>query len=168
MTTRLLVVAAASAAALAFAATAQAETLLFSYAEAGGINFSFEQSSTPTPITFTSGVDTVTSVADWSGSVGPYTSIAWYNFSNNGMFDTSDGKYVIFGPQVYTGTEGNPVFAPGVFTGQDLTDRETGTLTITDIASGGVPEPAAWALMLVGFATTGVAFRASRKTLATA
>jgi hypothetical protein len=35
-------------------------------------------------------------------------------------------------------------------------------------ATGGVPEPAAWALMLVGFGGVGVALRGKRRMFATA
>jgi hypothetical protein len=39
----------------------------------------------------------------------------------------------------------------------------TQTETLTFAAAGGVPEPSTWAMMLIGFAGLGVAFRQSRR-----
>jgi hypothetical protein len=138
---------------------AQASTLFFSYSESGGIDFSFEQSSDPTPL-FSSPDLTQTPVSDWTGNIGPYSSIVWWNAKKaTGMFDTSDGSYVVVGPQVYSGPESAPVFAPGVFAETDNTDSLSGTLTVTS-----VPEASTWALMLVGLASLSFAgCRTSRK-----
>jgi hypothetical protein len=153
-----------SLAAIAIAATlatgaAQASTLHFNYSENGGIDFSFKQSSNPTPISYGPGFATEAPVSDWTGNIGPYSSIAWFNSKANGMFDTIDGSYIVFGPQVYSGPESAPVFAPGVFAGADQTNGLSGTLTVTS-----VPEASTWAMMLLGFAGLGFAgYRTSRK-----
>jgi PEP-CTERM motif len=158
-----LVMAATTIAALTCAATAQAETLLFSYSEPG-LNFSFEQSSNPTPIAYQDDNYTQTPVTDWTGSVGPYTSIVWYSTDQSGMFDTPDSVYDIVGAQVYSGSESNPTFTPGVYTASDMNrDYLGGTLTIT-----AVPEPASWALMLIGLGALGAALRTSRRAPAAA
>jgi hypothetical protein len=162
MTTRLLI-AATAVAALTFAASAQADTLLFSYFEPGGVSFSFEQSMTPVVIAYADGINTETQITNWTGSVGPYTAMVWYSVGEGGMFDTPDQANAAVGPQIYGGSESNPTFTTGVFKGTDDGDGLDGTLTVTL-----VPEPAAWALMLVGFGALGLGLRASRKTPATA
>ncbi len=138
---------------------AQASTLLFSYSESGGIDFSFEQSSNPTPIFSFTGALTQVPVSDWTGNIGPYSSIVWWTAAASGMFETVDGLYSVVGPQVYSGPEGAPVFAPGVFAGTDVTNGLSGSLTVT-----AVPEASTWAMMLIGFAGLGFAgHRTARK-----
>lgn len=129
---------------------AQASTLLFSYSESGGLDFSFEQSSNPTPISYTSGMVTEAPVSDWAGNIGPYSSIAWWSAMDNGMFIA--GPYSVVGPQVYSGSESAPVFAPGIFAGTNHDSGLSGTLTVTS-----VPEASTWAMMLIGFAGLGFA-----------
>ncbi len=139
---------------------AQASTLKFSYSESGGIDFSFEQSSNPTPIFSFPGALTQVPVSDWTGNIGPYSSIVWWSATDSGMFETVDGLYSVVGrQQVYSGPESAPAFAPGVFAGTDATNGLSGTLTVT-----AVPEASTWAMMLVGFAGLGFAgTRTSRK-----
>ncbi|QXQ08184.1 PEPxxWA-CTERM sorting domain-containing protein [Sphingosinicellaceae bacterium] len=75
------------------------------------------------------------------------------------------------GPALYTGTNDNPMFTPGTY---QLTSIVSGssTLTIAAVSDGGagstVPEPASWALMIVGFGLTGVTLRRRIGTTATA
>jgi hypothetical protein len=152
-----------SLAAAVLATGAQAGELLFSYTETGpgAIDFSFDQSSNPTPLSYALGDSTQVPVSNWTGNVGPYSSIVWFSLGDNGMFDTVDGAYVVFGPQVYGGTEAAPTFATGVFPGADQTNGLSGVLTVT-----AVPEPAGWALMLIGFGALGSTLRRRRVALA--
>ena len=62
---RLLIVA-AGVFALAIGAAARAETLLFSYSEPSGPEFSYEQSSTPTPTAYTTDFANSAPVFDFS------------------------------------------------------------------------------------------------------
>ena len=159
------IIGASLAAAAALATGAHAEELLFTYAESGpgAIDFSFEQSSNPTPISFSDGFATQVPVSDWTGNVGPFTSISWFSASDNGMFDTVDGVVQVVGPQVYGGSEAAPTFAPGTFAGVDHINQLSGVLTVTAIAA--VPEPASWALMLIGVGALGAAMRSRKITL---
>jgi hypothetical protein len=150
--TRWILAAAAALAACSLAAGAQATELLFSYQDDFGIQFSFEQLSDPTPISYASGEYTEVPVTDLAGNIGAYTYIIWYNESQSGMFDTSNGSLLVSGPQIYTGSENAPVFAPGVFDGTDQThDNAAAVLTISV-----VPEPAGWTLLLAGVAALGL------------
>ena len=79
------------------------------------------------------------------------------------MFDTPDFQYAVYGSQVYSGTEANPVFSVGTFRASSEADfpgqgesycqsRFCGKLTISS-----VPEPGtlfAGALGLLGVALT--------------
>lgn len=136
---------------------ANATPLNFSYSETGnnGINFSFDQASNPVPLGEDGGIFTIIPVSNWSGNVGPFSSIVWYNATDLGLFDTADHSTAVYGPQVYSGTEANPVFAPGQFTGIDHDNGNTGTLVVT----AAVPEPSAWAFMVVGLGMVGLIMR---------
>jgi len=151
---------AVSAGILTLSTAAQAETLLFSYSDPSE-SLTFEQSSTPTPVSYTTGNSTVVQITN-----SLYSSITWYTTGSGGLFQTPDSAFNIYGPQVYSGSEANPVFAPGVFQGVNGLNQQAGTLTIT-AAAGGVPEPATWGMMLVGLGVVGALARSrSRAALA--
>lgn len=64
------------------------------------------------------------------------------------------------GPELFTGTASAPVFKLGTF---KLTSIVSGNSTLTiSQANSAVPEPATWALALVGFGTLGTALRLRR------
>jgi hypothetical protein len=141
-------------------ATAQAQELKFTYVEPDGVDISFEQLANPTPTFYALGQGTIVDVADWTGTPGPYTNLTWYASGAGGGFSTPDFVINLFGGQVYTGTEAAPVFAPGVYTGTEYSNGEKGTLTVTLVS---VPEPATWAMLLIGLAATGAALRTARR-----
>jgi hypothetical protein len=151
---KVLIMATAAAAALGLAASAHAETLVFTYVEDGGLDFSFDQSATPTPLGYALGDYTDVAISNFTGNVGPYSSIVWYSAGASGQFNTPDNAYVVFGPQVYSGPESAPIFATGTYAGADQTNGLAGTLTIT-----AVPEPATWAMMILGLGMTGALLR---------
>nr|WP_240047570.1 PEPxxWA-CTERM sorting domain-containing protein [Sphingomonas panacisoli] len=61
-------------------------------------------------------------------------------------------------PTLFTGSPSSPTFLTGTFT---LINPffGNGTLTISPVAAGAVPEPATWAMMLAGFGAIGFAMR---------
>ena len=146
--------------AVALATAASASELLFTYTETGpgAIDFSFDQASNPTPLSFTLGTVTDVPVTNWSGNIGPYSAIQWFSAASSGQFNTQDDLYVVFGPQIYGGTEDAPTFGPGTFAGADQSDGLVGTLVVTS-----VPEPAGWMLMLVGIGGLGAAMRTRKR-----
>lgn len=146
--------------ALAAAPRAQASQLQFTYTDTSGLNFTFDQSSSPTPTAYSSGDWTMVSVSNWSGNIGPYSSMIWYSASSGGMFDTPDHALVILGNPVYSGTEQNPMFAPTPPNdpyqfeyGSDC-HTITGTLTVTDLSA---PEPGTLALFAAALGLLGMA-----------
>ena len=71
---------------------------------------------------------------------------------------------VIGGGDLFTGSASNPVFNTGTFNLSGGFTAGPATLTITRAAVAAVPEPAAWAMMLVGFGAMGVSLRRRRRT----
>ena len=80
----------------------------------------------------------------WMGMSGTSSELSWNSF----------GGFVLF-PGQYQLSGETPVFDPAV-----------GQFGYQVIGAGGVPEPATWAMMLVGFAALGLAARRQRKNAA--
>ncbi|MEO9468742.1 MAG: PEPxxWA-CTERM sorting domain-containing protein [Parasphingorhabdus sp.] len=51
----------------------------------------------------------------------------------------------------------------GIYDSIRFGDSQAGRLTVTDLAAGGVPEPATWGMMIFGFGLIGGAMRRQRK-----
>lgn len=92
---------------------------------------------------------------DFGGGLNTFAFIA-LDAVNPGEFDIPYG-FELQGEQLFTGTPGAPTFRLGTFTLQD-TAGLLGDFTLT-ISAVGVPEPGAWALMLLGFGAAGAALR---------
>lgn len=107
------------------------------------------------PGTFSGATDGIVDIAFFNGGFGGGMSI----------YDIPSDTYLLIadGPQVYTGTEINPLFAPGTFT---LTEYAGGTglyvLTVAELAEAAVPEPATGAMLLGGLAVMVAARRRRR------
>jgi hypothetical protein len=142
-------------------AAAHAETLIVNWTEsAAGISASWEQSSTPTPISFVNGSFTDVPISDFTSTgatlVGPFTDILWIH---GGLFDTPDLAFVYDGPQAYSGEESAPVFLTGTFQGTEVRTGADATVTIS-----AVPETSTWAMLLFGFTALGFAgYRGPRR-----
>jgi hypothetical protein len=144
--------------------TAPAATLLVEWTEPSlGISASWEQSSTPTPISYASGAFTDVPIFDFTSTgstpVGPYSDIFWYSNSLGGLFDTPDNFYAVYGAQAYSGDESAPTFLIGVYPGTDQANGDAAA-TVT-IAS--VPELSTWAMMFIGFG--GLSFLGYRRSV---
>jgi len=152
-------------------ATASAATLLFTLS--GGRNATFQLDSNPTPTSgqtflgseqaaFTNLPGTVNGAPATIETVSFGTGIfATLSVVAPGLGFTQFGG----GGPLFTGTGAQPVFAPGTFklTNFFFPDQNS-TLVISAVAAG-VPEPSAWALLILGFGVVGAAMR-RRTTLA--
>ena len=67
------------------------------------------------------------------------------SFASTGVLDV--GLFLLSGPPLYTGTTSNPTFQAGVYAG--LPNAATGNIDTVRITI--VPEPATWAMLLLGF-----------------
>lgn len=163
---RMLLISAA-AAALATPAAANAATVLFDFTGDDGRSFTFtlEQGQTPdqavsfgsatriqffdVPGTFT-GLEGMSNIAFGTGFFGSLQVSAL-------------GGNTFGGPDLFDGSETNPQFNLGEFEliPTALTPAGAGgSLTISQVAA--VPEPATWAMMLVGFGFAGMMLRRRR------
>ena len=96
---------------------------------------------------------TIVPVSDGASSVGSFTYVTFASQTGGFLIEVSSNDLLDHGPRIYTGTETNPIFSPGVFV------LDSGTLTVT-----AVPEPSTWAMMLLGFAGLGfLGYRTSHK-----
>ncbi len=78
--------------------------------------------------------------------------IYFYNIAVAGGIQDSVGYFQ--GAQLYSGPESGPTLLPGTYNLVNIANNNEDTLTIT---TQGVPEPSAWALMMLGFAGLGFA-----------
>ena len=62
------------------------------------------------------------------------------------------------GPQLFTGDPSSPTFTLGTFSLQEFEGRGQYSLRVTNVADA-VPEPATWAMIVVGFGAIGFAMR---------
>lgn len=146
---------------------AAAVTLLVQYSSTTGEvpPFTFNVDSNPTPIIFNSSFFRAP-ISNATGFFEGVTVLNFYSANNGGLFDSFNFN----GPQIYTGsTQAPSLFQSGQFAAL-LDDGDglnpTGTVTISDISvvAGAAPEPATWAMMLVGFGVVGLGLRRRRQT----
>ena len=151
------------AALVALAPAAQAATLSFFATINAFPVVSWDQSSTPVPLSYQTGSYTEVPVTDYingpPGTGGGNADVIFYA-APDGMFNFPG--MMVGGPQVYFGSEAHPVFIPGEYDGTDFLGDDI-MLNVSTVSQG-VPEAGTWILMIIGFG--GVAFRASRRALA--
>ncbi len=153
---------------------ASAAPLLFTLE--GSRNASFTLDSNPTPDSFTSlqtnfnnvagtfnGMTGVASLIDFGQDVSPF-SAARLNILAPGL-----GFTQFSGDNIFGGTTAAPIFTPGVFRLNNPFFGGPATLTITGLADGGsgsaVPEPASWAMLILGFGFVGTAARRRNRSI---
>ncbi len=153
------VAAGAFAFAILSASPAAAVTLLIKYVPGTDTRdpFTFNVDSDPTP-TSVGGDSFTTAISNGTGQYLGRTESTFYGIGSGGLFDS------YFGAQIYTGPTSAPsIFQSGTFAAFFGNDpNQAGSLTIS--AVGAVPEPATWAMMLLGFGAVGFALRRRRQT----
>jgi len=145
------------------ASPAMAAPLLYNFIStvADRPSFSFNVDSNPVA-TDVSGSRFDTLVQNYNQNVSsPSRSIRFYTTVELGGFDNS---FSYFGPQLFSGTTASPTLLTGnftLFTNAGMTNV-AGNLSVTDLTAA-VPEPATWAMMLVGFGMIGATARYRRR-----
>lgn len=143
-------------AAVAVAAPASSAELLFTL-DTGADVLSFVVEETPAPPITTDDYFALSNVAaTLNGAVVELELVQFWTteWSSRGGFDArlvGGSTFYANGPQLYSGTTDAPSFVRGTFV------TSGGSLAITPTTS--VPEPAGWAMMLLGFGIAGYAVR---------
>ena len=133
-------------AATALSSPAQAADLLFDLDTVEGPDYSFILDSNPTPDFFGEELFVIGDVTVMP--VGLQDLEFFVFFAGGGL--SFSGVFDAFGPQLFDGSTSNPAFAPGQFVLTNADASPFGFLTISE-AVAPVPEPATWAMMLLGF-----------------
>lgn len=92
-----------------------------------------------------------------NGADVEFTQFRFYISANGGglaAFITGDG-FSLFGPQLFSGPTAAPTFTPGAYVLTDSLGGGDYALTI----GNAVPEPASWALLILGFGAVGAVLR---------
>ena len=152
----------AVAAMLLSASVAQATVLQFTVS--GDYTASWQMDSDRMPEEYFTDVGLVQweVAGTYAGTTAGIADIGFFNGGFGGGLsildlDTFDYLLVADGPQIYSGTEINPHFAPGTFALTEYMGTGMYLLTITEVAEAAVPEPATGALLIGGLALLAVA-----------
>lgn len=154
---------AAAAAALLFSATA-ANAALLQFNLTGSYTASWQLNSNPTPDDYLTGtgVAFIDVEGSFPGAILGVADLIFYSALQGGGLEIYDyyndvNLLLTDGPQLYSGTEGAPVFNAGTFSLTDFSGSGTYTLTVTNLDAGPgptnpgeVPEPATAAMLLGG------------------
>jgi hypothetical protein len=143
------------------ASAAHAAVLLFTLT--GAVDAQFTLDSDPLPSQFASGLELKFDSVDVNiAGTSKDISVLFYGPLESGgisLFDESTNPTTEYlnteGPVLYSGSENAPSFAPGIF---DMSSGGGNEI----LAISAVPEPASWALMIVGIAGLGAALRSTR------
>ena len=138
-----------------------ANAALYNFTLTGGYTASWQLDSAPAPdVTSTGEGFILWDVEGFNDALLGVADITFYNIAIGGGLGIEDfyGDEVLLvadGPQLYTGSESNPVFSLGTFVLTEFLGTQTYILTISQVGAGGgtdVPEPATGALLLGGIA----------------
>lgn len=131
-------------------------------------NFSFNIDSSPNVIFAENGrfVTTVQNYAVNGSLVSATENAAFY--STSGLGGLAVGNFSSYGLQFFSGTTATPTLLTGEFTLYGNTARTNiiGNLSVTS-AVAAIPEPATWAMMLVGFGMVAGTVRYRRRDIKT-
>lgn len=149
-----------------FALSVPANAAVYMFDLTGGKTASFTiDTATPPTTTSSSFIGDQISYNALTGTFGGTTQTAMVGFGTNlaaqlNISGTTLGFTQYAGPNLFSLVNGSPVFNLGSF---NLSSITSGPATITIRAVGGaVPEPATWAMMLLGFGGIGFAMRRAR------
>ena len=143
----------------AVGAPAKAATVLFDLSGSRSASFSLDAMATPT---FSNALQS--QFSDVSGTFNGVMGRATINFQRTGFEvvspDLGFSQFISDAP-LFTGPTSSPTFLPGTFQLRSIVSGQS-ILMVVSVGSA-VPEPAAWAFMLVGFGAVGYSMRRKPK-----
>ena len=104
----------------------------------------------------------------YNGSPTTFDELFFFVSSEDGGLQLNDQSVTLYdlaGSQLFTGTTSNPTFVPGNYLMSTFGSQDH--LYSLSISSTGVPEPATWAMMMLGLGAIGLALRQRRRIAAT-
>jgi hypothetical protein len=145
------------AAVLLSAGAAQAALLQFNVTGDYSASWQMESDRIPEEYIGDVGVVMWEIAGNYAGSASGIADIGFFNGGFGGglsILDLASFEYLLVadGPQIYSGTEVNPLFAPGTFVLTQYEGAGSYLLIVTEVAQAAVPEPATGALLLGGLA----------------
>ena len=132
---------------LATSVVAKASTLDFTLTGAANFELTFSLPSNPVPDVVQPGIGFQIQGVPVIQGLFTITSLLTFATGTKGGGLTITPGPTFTGPQLYTGTEASPVFAPGHF---DITETVNNSPISLSIAASAVPEPSSIALILAG------------------
>lgn len=169
--TRAITVAAATMSALQVAGSASASIFDYSYTSDGANSptFSFSvDDADAVPGGAGGGAFSFPDVAVTDASGTNSVEVDFFYAASRGGLSIG---YQLYGPQLFLGSAGTtqdptvPELLTGSFILDNADGNRIGLLKVSEEASGDVPEPASWALMIGGFGLVGSALRRTRQTI---
>lgn len=155
----------AAAAVLASAGVAHA-TASVQFVLTGDYNATLTLPTSPVPAFSTDPFFTLSPVLVTSGGPPVTTTINFFAPSFGGglnIFDINgfDFLFSSVGDVLFTGPTSSPTFRTGTFSLSRFSQTipGNGTLTISTVGAGAVPEPASWAMLIAGFGLVGAVMR---------
>lgn len=148
-------------------APASAATLVYRLIgpNSGGYNAIWQMSSTPTPDQTVpdQGFAIFRVAGNFPGAIEGAAYLDFFSFDNGGGLSIADADeptlfVSLSGAQLYSGGEATPLLSKGTFALTDADGVPGYSLRVADVGAV-VPEPATWALMILGFAAAGGAMR---------
>lgn len=141
-----------------YSGSAYATVLNFDITGNGTARFTLDTSIVKPMFVNNTGI-TYTNVSGTYNGVTASRSVQFFNSTNYGGFNVGFvGQGT--GPVLYTGSTADPVFNLGTFQLQPFGFGVKGGYTVTIAAvAAAVPEPATWAMMILGFGLVGYAVR---------
>ena len=130
----------------------------YQFTVSGNASAIFSLDSSPIPTSNGADDFTITGVNGTFNGAPTTFDVVFYDSSLAGGFDIS-GLLSLAGDQLFTGTTSTPTFILGSFPLSTYGSSDNAySLTISS-TDGALPEPASWAMMLIGLAVIGAAWR---------
>jgi len=149
---------------LSAAMPASAATLVYNFTasspQATSFSFSLDNTAAPISVNSDSFVHSISSFKQNGTADNTVTAAEFYDQAFGGGLIVSGNT--LYGQPLYSGTLASPTLLTGNFT-LFSTSAQTNAVGTLNVMAAAVPEPATWAMMLVGFGMMGASMRYRRR-----